>query len=149
MDERVQAYLETHRAAAMITTNAGGAAHAVRVGIVPIDGKVWSSGIPSRVRTAHIRRDPRATLFVWGTGSGPESYGYLTLECSVTILDGPDVPEQSVRLFRQMQQGMPIATPGNLMWEGTERTPEEFVELMRQEQRLIYELEVLRAYGMY
>ena len=30
-----------------------------------------------------------------------------------------------------------------------ERTPEEFVELMRQEQRLIYECEVLRAYGMY
>ena len=48
-----------------------------------------------------------------------------------------------------MQQGMPISTPGNLIWEGRERTPEEFVELMRQEQRLIYECEVLRAYGMY
>src|SRR5690606_34431221 len=149
MDERVQAYLEKNRGAAMITTNADGSAHAVRVGIVPMEGKVWSSGLPSRVRTANVRRDPRATLFVWGAGSGPESYGYLTLECRVAILEGPDVPDQSVRLFRAMQQGMPISTPGNLIWEGTERTPEEFVEVMRKEQRLIYEFEVLKAYGMY
>ena len=111
MDERVQAYLETHRAAAMITTNADGMAYAVRVGIVPIDGKVWSSGIPSRVRTAHLRRDPRATLFVWGTGSGPESYGYLTLECRVTILDGPTRPSRACVSSARCSRACPSRRP--------------------------------------
>jgi hypothetical protein len=39
--------------------------------------------------------------------------------------------------------------PGKLLWEGTERTLEEFRRVMVEEQRLIYQFEVIRTYGMY
>jgi hypothetical protein len=68
----------------------------------------------------------------------------------VTILEGPDAPEQNLRLFQVMQRGMqPGPSPGNLMWEGTERSPEEFLRIMAEERRLIYQFEVIRTYGLF
>lgn len=137
-------FLETHRAAAMITIRPDGTPHAVRVGVALVDGKLWSSGRQDRVRTGHLRSDPRCTLFIWEQG-----YGSLTLETHVTILDGPDVPEFSVRLFQTMQAAMePAPQPGNLMWGGEERSSEEFRKIMIEEHRLIYEFEVGRTYGL-
>jgi hypothetical protein len=49
-----------------------------------------------------------------------------------------------------MQRGMdPGPNPGMVLWEGVERTPEEFLRLMVEEQRLIYQFEVIRSYGMF
>jgi hypothetical protein len=92
------------------------------------------------MRTAHLRRDSRCTLLVFDP-----AWSYLTLETNATIIDGPEVPEMSVRLFRVMQ-GRPA---DNLLWTGSERTPEQFMRIMEQEQRLIYEFEVVRAYGLH
>jgi PPOX class probable F420-dependent enzyme len=147
MDERAENYLATHHTAAMITLRADGTPHAVRCGIALVDGKLWSSGVPQRVRTRHLRRDPRATLFVFG--SGPDDrYSYVSLDCTVTILDGPDAAEFNRRLFTVMQAGLE-RPPGTLFWEGTPRTEDEFTQIMVGEQRLIYEFEVHRAYGMF
>ena len=111
-----RAFLERNRSAAMIALRRDGTPHAVRVGIALVNGQIWSSGTQARLRTRLLRRDPRCTLFVFESG-----YGFLTLEGSVTILDGPDVPDLSVRLFRAMQAGMrPAPAPGNLMWYGRE-----------------------------
>jgi hypothetical protein len=66
----------------------------------------------------------------------------------VTIHEGADAPEMNLRLFRVMQAGMqPGPAPGNLMWYGKELTPEQFVEAMVRERRLIYEFDIHRAYG--
>lgn len=133
-------YLERNHAAAMITTARDGTAHAVRVGVVLVNGKLWSSGTPDRVRTRRLRRDPRATLLVWEGG-----YGYLTILTRVTILDGPDVADQSVRLFRMMQ-GRAEHQP--LMWNGAEVSEDEFRRAMVEEERLIYEFTPVGAYGI-
>src|SRR6059058_5219379 len=90
-------FLEGHRSAAMITVAGDGIAKVARVGVALVDGKLWSSGVQDRVRTSRLRRDPRSTLFVFGSG-----YGFLTLETTVTILDGSDAPAQNLRLFREM-----------------------------------------------
>jgi PPOX class probable F420-dependent enzyme len=140
LTDRERAFLESTRSAAMITLRPDGRPHAVRVGFALVDGKLWVSGVRSRVRNAHLRRDPRCTLFVFDP-----AYSYLTLEASATIIDSPEVPEMSLRLFRAMQ-GRPA---GDLLWEGVERTPEEFLRIMKEEQRIIYEFEVVRAYGLY
>ncbi len=67
----------------------------------------------------------------------------------MTILEGPYVPDLSIKLFRAMQAGMPgITTPGNLMWNGVEITPGQFRQAMLDEQRLIYEFEPVRTYGL-
>ncbi|HEY7762886.1 MAG TPA: pyridoxamine 5'-phosphate oxidase family protein [Actinomycetota bacterium] len=133
------AFLQEHHAAAMITNGDDGMPKAVRVGIALVDGEIWSSGRLDRVRTRRLRADPRCTLFVFDP-----AYAYLTLETIVTILDGPDAPEHSVRLFRVMQ-GMPT---GPLTWYGQELDEEAFRQTMADEGRLIYRFDVQRAYGL-
>lgn len=147
MDDRVEAYLKANNAAAMVTLRADGTAHAVRVGVCLVDGKLWSSGTQSRLRTRLLRRDPRCTLFVFPSDGG---YNYLTLETSVTILDGPDAPDLNIKLFQEMQRSSPQQpSPGHLLWYGQEKTIEEFRQTMVEEGRLIYEFEIKRAYGLY
>ena len=126
-----RAFLEAHRSAAMVTLRQDGTPHAVQVGVAVVDA--------GRARTRHLRRDPRATLFVF---DGRRSY--LTLEAVVTILDGPDAAEQNLRLF-QVMQGRSGSDP--LAWYGGELSPSEFLTAMEAEGRLIYEFEVVRAYG--
>jgi PPOX class probable F420-dependent enzyme len=145
LSERERAFLAEHRSAAMATVREDGSPHMVRVGVAVVDGRIWSSGTSNRVRTRNLRRDPRATLLVFdGQWRG------LSLDSTVTILEGPDVPENSFRLFETMQQGMePGLGPGMIFWEGTERTREDFLRIMVEEQRLIYQFEVVRFYGLY
>jgi hypothetical protein len=71
----------------------------------------------------------------------------LTIESRVTILDGPEAAEHNLRLFDVMQSARPDKNV--LMWNGQPKTREDFLTAMRQEQRLIYEFEPLRLYGMY
>ena len=145
LDDAALAFLDTHHTAAMTSLGADGTTHAVRIGAALVDGKVWSSGTEGRKRTAHLRRDPRSTLLFFDG-----EWRWLTLECRVNILDGRDAPQQNLRLFEVMQRGMPNATaPGKIVWYGAERTSEEFLQLMVDEHRLIYEFDVIRAYGMY
>jgi PPOX class probable F420-dependent enzyme len=138
-DERE--FLEKNHSAAMVTLRPDGAPHVVRVGVALVDGKLWSSGIPSRVRTRHLRRDPRSTVFVFESG-----FGFLAIESRTTILDGPDAAQQNMRLF-QVMQGRTAGTK-TLMWYGKELGLDEFVKVMQDEQRLIYEFEPTRTYGL-
>jgi PPOX class probable F420-dependent enzyme len=144
LTEPQRAFLEQNRSAAMVTLRSDGPPHAVRVGIALIDGAIWSSGVPDRVRGHFLRRDPRCTFFVFGSG-----YGYLTVEGRVTIFDGPDAPDLSVRHFQAMQAGLrPGPPPGHLLWQGQALPLEAFRRAMVEEHRLIYRLEIERAYGM-
>ncbi len=141
-DPRDRAYLESNHAAAMITLRPDGTPHAVRVGVALVDGKLWSSGTPSRARTRHVRRDPRATLFVFDP-----QLGYLAVESTVRIIEGPEAPDLSVRLFQAMQAGMPHVERGVLTWYGRELTFEQFRQAMVDERRLIFEFQPVRVYG--
>jgi hypothetical protein len=125
----------------MITVRPDGTPHAVRVGVGLVDGKLWSSGTQKRKRTQYLRRDPRATLFVFDA-----QWQWLTLECRVHFLEGLDAPELNLRFFKGMQAHM---AGGKLTWFGREVTEEELLQIMRDEQRLIYEFDVQRAYGMF
>jgi PPOX class probable F420-dependent enzyme len=143
-DARQATFLGDNHRAAMVTLRADGVPHVVRVGVALVDGKLWSSGVQSRLRTRHIRRDPRATVFVFD-----QQYSYLTIESHVRLIEGSDVPELSVRLFQSMQAGMPHLERGTLIWNGREIDLDEFRQTMIDEQRLIYEFEPVRTYGMY
>jgi len=134
------AFLDQQHTAAMITIGGDGLPKAARVAVARVDGKLWSSGTEDRVRTGRLRRDPRCVLYVHDTGPG-----WVALETTVTILDGPAVPQQSVRLFRQMQ-GQPV---GPLSWFGDRLDEDAFVRRMIDERRVIYEFDVQRAYGMH
>jgi len=129
MEAKVRAFLEKHHGAVMVTTRRDGTPHVARVGIGLVDGKLWSSGTQTRLRTQHVRRDPRGSLFVWGSGR----QDWLGLDVRVTILDGEDAPQLNLALYREL-----AGDPDDL---------EEYLDAMVREQRLIYEFEILRAYG--
>mgnify|MGYP001560468929 CR=1 FL=1 len=149
MNERDLEFVAQHQSAAMTTLRKDGSPHTVRVGVAVIDSKVWSSGTQTRARTKHLRRDPRATLFVFDTDP-TMSWRFLTLQCAVRILDGPDAPDQNLRLFQQLQAGLPTPPkPGYVQWFGQDKTIEEFLQAMRDEQRLIYEFDVKNTYGLH
>ena len=139
LSERDAQFLSDNHSAAMITVGEDGRPKAARVGVALIDGQVWSSGTQDRVRTARIREDPRCTLYVHDQG-----FAWRALESTVSILDGPDAPRLSLRLFRVMQ-GRPS---GPLSWFGGEMDEEAFLQAMVDEQRLIYQFEVTHSYGL-
>ncbi|TMB65456.1 MAG: pyridoxamine 5'-phosphate oxidase [Chloroflexi bacterium] len=143
MNEQMRAFLERYHSAAMTTLRADGTPHVARVGVALVDGQVWSSGTQTRLRTKYLRRDPRSTLFVFDA-----EFRWIALESRVTILDSPDAPELNLRLFQLMQQGMDVPE-GQINWFGRTISHEEFLKTMVEEQRLIYELEIIRFYGMY
>jgi hypothetical protein len=139
LSETDRAFLEGNNSAAMITVGADGVPKVARVAVALVEGKLWSSGTESRTRTGRLRRDPHCTLFVFDAG-----WSWVTFETTVRILDGPPAAEMNLRLFRAMQK----RPTGPLMWLGEERREDDFLRLMVEEERLIYEFDVSRAYGL-
>jgi len=140
LSESDRAFLAANRSAAMITVTPDGIAKVARIGVALVDGKLWSSGTAQRVRTRRLRDDPRCTLFVFDAGQG-----FLTLETTVTLLEGPDAPALHVRLFREMQR----RPTGPLVWHGADLEEDAFRQAMVDDQRLIYEFDIQRAYGLH
>jgi hypothetical protein len=154
MDEKVRSFLQANHLATMTTFRIDGMPHRAHVAVALVGGRLWSSGTERRMRTAFLRLNPSCRLLVFPTSDGgyatyhlggPGS-AYLGLETNVTILEGPDVPDLSVELFKVLQ---PQAAPGSLLWQGQARTYDEFRQIMRDEQRVIYQFEIVRAYGRY
>src|SRR3954452_18061171 len=100
MDERLRAFVDQPPDAAMITLSKDGSAHMARIEVTVVDGRPWSSGARRLVRTRNLRCDPRCSLFVFG-----ENPHWVGLETDVTLLDGPDAPDQPLRLIRARPTG--------------------------------------------
>jgi PPOX class probable F420-dependent enzyme len=132
MDEKVQQFLEQHHHAVMVTLKADGTPHVARIMLGLVEGRLWSSSTQTRVRTKFLRRDPRCTLCVLDQ-SNP--YHWLGLETKVTILDGPDAPQQNLALYRTIA--------------GEPQDLDEYLQAMVSDQRLIYEFSIERAYGQF
>ena len=139
LTDQQRAHVEANPAAGMVTVATDGRAKAVRVGVGFVDGRLWSSATRDRQRTRRLRDDPRCTLYV-----PDKAFSFLTLECDVTILDGPDVPAQSLRFFRQLQH----RESGPLSWFGQELDEDQFLQTMVDEGRVIYELAPVKVYGL-
>jgi uncharacterized pyridoxamine 5'-phosphate oxidase family protein len=132
-------FLTVNHGAAMITVGPDGRPKVARVAVALVDGRLWSSATRDRVRTRRLRDDPHCTLYVYDT-----EFAWRALETTVTLIETSDVPELSVRLFREMQ-GKPT---GPLSWFASELDEEAFKHRMVEEGRLIYEFAVQRSYGM-
>ena len=132
MDDKVRRFLETHHDAVQTSIKKDGTPHVARISIGLVDGKLWSSATQDRVRTKHLRRDPRSTLMVLGDDS---RYEWMAIETRVTILEGPDAPQLNLKLYRSLA-GEPDDLDG-------------YLEAMVKEKRIIYEFEVLKSYGQF
>lgn len=130
MEDKVRAFLEKHHRAIMATTRKDGRAHVARVGVGLVEGKLWSSGTEDRVRTGHVRRDPRAALCVLHSTNG---YDWLGIESKVRIIDGPPAVAANLALYRVLA--------------GEPDDVEEYRLAMVAERRLIYEFTIDKTYG--
>lgn len=131
MNDDVREFLEQNHDAVMTTVKKDGMPHVARIGVGLVEGKLWSSGTQTRVRTKHLRRDPRSALMVLDSST---RYRWLGLECNVTILDGDDAPDLNLKLYRTL-----AGEPDDVA---------EYLEAMVKEQRLIYEFAIVKSYGM-
>jgi PPOX class probable F420-dependent enzyme len=131
VDDKVKNFLEQNGQAVMTTLRRDGTPHMARVLVALVNGRLCSSGTKDRVRTKHLRRDPRCGLFVMGSNR----YEWMGLDTEVTILDGPDAAEQNLALYR-----VAAGEPDDV---------EEYLAAMVKEKRLIYEFEVTRSYGQF
>ena len=134
-----EAFVRDHPSAAMITVGRDGYPKPARVAVTLLDGRLLSSGTTSRVRTRRLRRNPACTLFHFDA-----TFRWLGVETTVSLVEGDEGLDLSVRLFRQMQ-GKP---DGPLSWFGGEHDEPAFREVLAREGRLVYEFAVVRAYGM-
>lgn len=132
MEDRVRQFLEQHHSAVIVSLQSDGRPHVARVTLGLVDGKLWSSGTQDRLRTKHLRRDPRATLCVLDDGN---AFHWLGLATTVRILDGPDTPQLNLALYRILA--------------GEPDDVDEYLQAMVTEKRLIYEFEIEKAYGQF
>jgi hypothetical protein len=64
LSERDPEFVANNRSAVMVTLKADGTPHVARVGVGLVGGKLWSTGTQGRLRTKHLRRDPRCSASV-------------------------------------------------------------------------------------
>ena len=132
LDQKMLDFIAAQRSAIMVTTRKDGSSHTARITAGVVDGKIWVTGTQTRVRTKHLRANPKASLAVFeSSGTGR----WLGIEAVVTIHEGPDAPQQCLALRRAAGQ-----------------EPEDvdaFLRQMVEQERLVYEFEPTRAYGRY
>jgi PPOX class probable F420-dependent enzyme len=130
MDDRVKEFLEKNHGTIQTTLAKDGTPHVARISVGLVDGKLWSSATKTRVRTSHLRRDPRSTLCVLAESP----WQWLGLETTVTIREDDPV-EENLKLYRVL-----AGEPDDL---------DEYKAAMVKDQRIIYEFTIKRAYGQY
>jgi Pyridoxamine 5'-phosphate oxidase len=144
LNEAELRFLNDHHHAAMVTLRGDGTPHVAQVGIALVTGPdgvqhLWASGTQKRVRTRHLRHDPRCTLFVFDP-----PMRWLGLETTVTIIDGPDAPGLHPRLFRAV---LGLGPEQKITWGDNEATDAQIIALTAAEERLIYDFDIHKAYG--
>ena len=132
MEDKAREFLERNHGAIMTTLKKDGAPHVARVAVGLVDGRLHSSGTQTRVRTAHVRRDPRATLCVLDSST---AYSWLAIESRVTIIEGDEAVDANLELYRVIA--------------GEPDDVDEYRRAMVAEQRLVYEFSIERTYGMF
>lgn len=132
-------FIQSGPAVAMITVGDDGYAKPVRTGLAVLDGEMVATATEGRRRTPRLRSDPRCTLYF-----SDAQFKYLSVETRVTVLDGDEGIDGTVRLVRHWQS----APEGPVTWYGQTYEPDAFRQQMVDEGRVLYRFEVLKAYGL-
>jgi PPOX class probable F420-dependent enzyme len=144
LSEAEVAFLRHNHAAVMATIDEHGFPHVVPVGCALVDGRLWSSGRHSRVRTRHLRERPHATLTVLPLRTveqpghrpqRPPGYhgDWVTVFGTVEIRTDDPVGD-NLLLYREIM-GRPPDDPTG------------YAAMMLRERRLVYVLTPVRTYG--
>ena len=99
-------FLAAPNPAVIATVRPDGTPHSVATWYLWEDGRVLVNMDESRVRLAHLRKDPHVSLTV--TGAGDEWYRHVTLAGQVTSLD-PDPKLEDIDRLARHYTGAPFA----------------------------------------
>lgn len=131
LDEQAIKFLQNVHTGAIVTVRPNGSAHVARVTVGLVAGKVWSTGTQNRVRTKHVRTNPRATYFVFDQ----RGRRWIAIEGRITLHEGPDAPKKCLEFQRAV--GRP---PDDV---------DAYLREMVEVQRIVFEMDVERVYGAY
>jgi hypothetical protein len=147
LDAKATAFINANRDAAMVALRRDGTPHVTRIVAGLVNGALVSSGTRTRLRTKLLKRDPRCTLFFFETtpGAGRAFGGYLSVEATVTIHDGPEALRRSVEYFKTI---MGTTADGKVTYGGNAMTEDEALEALERDERILYEFNVIRTYGV-
>lgn len=133
LDRAVAFAAESHRGV-LLTIGADGRPHASNIGYATFDGAVHISVTDSRVKTANVRRDPRASLHV----SSQDFWSWVVLEGEARLTEVTvDPHDEAAEMLRRVYQEIAGPHPD---WD-------EFNQAMIDDRRLILSVVPSRAYG--
>jgi len=146
LDEKATAFINANRDAAMVALRRDGTPHVTRIVAGLVNGALVSSGTRTPLRSKLLKRDPRCTLFFFETtpGAGRAFGGYLSVEATVTIHDGPEALRRSVEYFKTVMG----STDGKVTYGGKTMTEDEALAALERDERILYEFNVIRTYGV-
>ena len=147
LDDKATAFINANRDAAMVALRRDGTPHVTRIVAGLVDGVLVSSGTRTRLRTKLLKRDPRCTLFFFETtpGAGRAFGAYLSVETTVTIHDGPEALRRSVEYFKRV---LGPSADGKVRFGGNAYTEQEAIAALERDERILYEFNVNRVYGV-
>ena len=147
LDDKATAFINANRDAAMVALRRDGTPHVTRIVAGLVNGALVSSGTRTRLRSKLLKRDPRCTLFFFETtpGAGRAFGGYLSVEATVTIHDGPEALRRSVEYFKTV---LGSSADGKVTYGGKSMTEAEALEALERDERILYEFNVIRTYGV-
>ncbi|HEX9711239.1 MAG TPA: PPOX class F420-dependent oxidoreductase [Actinomycetota bacterium] len=119
-------HFRANGAGVLTTLREDGQPHASVVFTSVVDGALWISSTQDRVKTRNVRNDPRVAFT---SGVRP----WAGVEGVATIHDGDDVLERLRTYYRAARGEHPD-------WDDYDRA-------MREERRLIIQIDLARAYG--
>ncbi len=123
-------FLEENNRGVLAVVGRGGNPHLSPIFFALMDGKIRISSAWDRVKTKHLKQDPRASL----CALTEEFHPYLTVEGKIELLSDPD-GRKNLDLYQAITGG----PPKNLA---------EYFEAMKREKRLVYEMTIEGMYPL-
>ena len=120
------AHVREHPNGTLATLLPDGRPHLSVVSAAVLEGQLWISTVQTLVKTANLRRDPRASF---ATGLGP----WAAIEGDVTLDDGEGILDRLRLYYRTLRGEHPD-------WD-------DYDAAMVRDRRLLLRLTPVRAYG--
>lgn len=127
-------FVADHSRGVMLTIQGSGLPHASNISYATFDGAIHVSVTDDRVKTANVRRDPRAGLHV----TAPDFWRWVVLEGDARLSEvTTDPDDEAAELLRRVYETI----------AGTHPDWDDFNRAMIADRRLVLSVVPRRAYG--
>jgi general stress protein 26 len=139
-DELEEQLLQTMRNCVFSWVNKQGEPFGVVMSYLPKDGKLWLTAAERRKRIASLRRDPRASVVVWGAGSALGSGQTVSYKGTCVVHTDRDTKDWFYPEFTHHLRG---DTPARKVFEEFLDSPDRVIIEFTPTYRLSFDSELM------